>query len=280
MKTWLVTGASKGFGRVWALAALERGDRVVATARKVDSLASLRESFPENALTLPLDVTDREAVGRAIVQAKERFDRIDVLINNAGFGLFGSVEEVSEEQARAQLETNLFGALWVTQAVLPTMRAQHAGHIIQVSSIGGVNAFPGLGLYHASKWGLEGLSQSLSQEVRDFGIKVTLVEPGGYSTDWGTASAAHAEPLEAYRRLRDSMAQIREHSVASIGDPTATASVMLELVDMKEPPLRMLFGSGINEMIHDEYQKRLAEWDAHKALSEQAQGETPGSNSL
>ena len=170
---------------------------MAATARNADSVADLAERYgEENALPLALDVTDKEAVRDAVAKAREHFGRLDVVVNNAGYGLFGSIEEVSEKQARAQIETNLFGALWVTQAVLPILREQGSGHVIQVSSIGGVHAFPGIGLYHASKWGLEGFSQSLAGEVADLGVKVTLVEPGGFSTDWAGPSAVSAEKLE------------------------------------------------------------------------------------
>ncbi len=154
-KVWFITGTSKGFGRIWAEAALERGDKVAATARNADAVADLAEKYGEdNALAIALDVTDKPAVAAAVKQAHEHFGSLDVVVNNAGYGLFGSIEEVSEEQARAQIETNLFGALWVTQAVLPILREQGSGHVIQVSSIGGVYAFPGIGLYHASKWAL------------------------------------------------------------------------------------------------------------------------------
>lgn len=272
MKTWFITGTSKGFGRVWAEAALERGDQVVATARNLDSIAPLTQAYPDTALALALDVTDQDAVLAAVRQAKERFGRIDVLINNAGYGLFGAVEEISPEQARAQFETNVFGALWVTQAVLPVMREQGSGHIIQISSIGGVNAFPYLGIYHASKWALEGFSQTLAQEVAGFGITVTLVEPGGYSTDWGTASADFAEPIDAYQPLREGLAKTRANSANGSGDPEATGPAMLELADMEQPPLRIFFGKGLNALMHGEYQKRLDEWDAHNALSERAHG--------
>jgi NAD(P)-dependent dehydrogenase (short-subunit alcohol dehydrogenase family) len=184
-KVWFITGTSRGFGRVWAQAALQRGDRVAATARDVKTLAALVERYGDRVAVFALDVTDKVEVDATIVAAHRRFGRLDVVVNNAGYGLFGAIEEVSEVQARRQIETNLFGALWVTQSVLPIMRAQSAGHIIQVSSIGGVNAFATLGLYHASKWALEGFSQSLAAEVASFGIKVTLVEPGGFATDWG-----------------------------------------------------------------------------------------------
>src|SRR3954449_968142 len=181
-KVWLITGTSKGFGRVWAEAALQRGDRVAATARDTSTLDDLVERYGENVLPIQLDVTDKPTVDAAIAATHDRFGALDVVVNNAGYGLFGTIEEITEEQARAQMETNFFGALWVTKAALPIMRAQGSGHIIQVSSIGGVNAFPVLGLYHASKWGLEAFSQSLVAEVKDLGIKVTIVEPTGYST--------------------------------------------------------------------------------------------------
>src|SRR6201994_203186 len=164
-KVWFITGTSKGFGRIWAEAALRRGDRVVATARNADTLAALAEEFGDLALPLARDVTDKAAVDAAVAQAHAHFGRLDVVVNNAGYGLFGTIEEVSEQQARDQIETNLFGALWVTKAAVPLMRAQGSGHVIQVSSIGGITAFPNIGLYHASKWGLEGFSQALAAEV-------------------------------------------------------------------------------------------------------------------
>ena len=270
-KTWFITGTSKGFGRVWAEAALARGDQVIATARHIESLAELSERYPETALTLALDVTDHAAVTTAVAAGLDRFGRIDVAINNAGYGLFGAVEEVSEQEAHQQIDTNVFGALWVTQAVLPIMRAQHSGHIIQISSIGGVVAFGGIGLYNASKWALEGFSQSLSQEVAGFGIKVTLIEPGAFGTDWGTTSAVHAQPNPAYQPLRDAMANASAHQ-STTGDPKATGDVMLKLVDMEKPPLRLMFGHGVIDMAQTEYQRRLEEWDAYRNLSEQAQG--------
>lgn len=158
-KVWFITGSSKGFGRIWAEAALERGDKVAATARDASTLEELTEKYGDNVLALELDVQDEAADRAAVKEAHEKFGRLDVVVNNAGYGLFGMVEEVSAEQARDQIETNLFGALWVTQAAIPIMREQGSGHVIQVSSIGGVTAFPEVGLYHASKWGLEGFSQ-------------------------------------------------------------------------------------------------------------------------
>jgi NAD(P)-dependent dehydrogenase (short-subunit alcohol dehydrogenase family) len=193
-KTWFITGTSRGFGREWAIAALERGDNVAATARDTSTLDDLVQTYGERLLPIALDVTDRDADFAAVQQAHDRFGRLDVVINNAGYGHFGFVEELSEADVRDQLETNFFGALWVTQAALPIMREQGSGHIIQVSSIGGISAFPIVGAYHASKWALEGLSQSLAQEVAPFGIHVTLIEPGGFSTDWAGPSAKHSAP--------------------------------------------------------------------------------------
>ena len=268
-KVWFITGTSKGFGRVWAEAALERGDRVAATARNADTLTPLVDTYGENVLPLQLDVTDKAAIDEAVKQAHERFGALDVVVNNAGYGLFGAIEELSEQQARDQIETNLFGPLWVTQAALPIMREQGSGHIIQVSSIGGVNAFPMVGLYHASKWGLEGFSQSLAHEVADLGIKVTLVEPIGYPTDWAGPSSVHAEPIAAYAPIRQARASARRWTP---GDPQATGPAILELVDAEQPPLRVFFGDGALAMIKDEYAKRIAEWEQWNDVSLRAHG--------
>src|SRR5215212_4139228 len=208
-KTWFITGTSRGFGREWTAAALERGDRVAATARDPSALDDLVRAHGDAVLPLALDVTDREAVFEAVRRAHERFGRLDVVVNNAGYGQFGMVEELSEQEARDQIETNLFGALWVTQAALPFLREQGSGHVLQVSSIGGISAFQGIGMYHASKWALEGISQSLAQEVRGFGIHVTLIEPGGYATDWGGSSARHTTELPAYAAAREQAQQAR-----------------------------------------------------------------------
>ena len=260
-KVWFITGTSKGFGRIWAEAALERGDRVVATARNASTLTDLVERYGDNVLALKLDVTDKPAVEAAITRAHEHFGRLDVVVNNAGYGLFGMVEEVSEADARAQLETNLFGALWVTQAALPILREQRSGHIIQVSSIGGVNAFPMVGLYHASKWGLEGMSQALAQEVAGFGINVTLVEPTGFSTDWSGPSSVQSEQIPAYAEFREQVMEMRKQRLGTPGDPEATGPAILKVVDADEPPLRVFFGVGLLDQIKGEYAKRIENWE-------------------
>ena len=271
-KIWFITGTSRGFGREWAIAALDRGDRVAATARSTDSLGDLVERYGDAILPLELDVTDRAAVEQAVQRAVDTFGRIDVAINNAGYGHFGFVEEVSEEELRGQLETNLFGAVWVTQAVLPTMRQQGSGHIIQVSSIGGISAFPLVGAYHASKWALEGISQALAQEVAGFGIHVTLIEPGGFSTDWAGPSAKHSEELPAYADLRKAVAEQRAARFAAPGDPEATRGPILELVDAEEPPLRVFFGTAPLGIAKADYAKRIETWEQWQPLAERAQG--------
>jgi NAD(P)-dependent dehydrogenase (short-subunit alcohol dehydrogenase family) len=271
-KVWFITGTSKGFGRIWATAALERGDKVVATARNAFTLSELVERYGDNVLPLALDVTDKAAVDLAVATAHDHFGRLDVVVNNAGYGLFGMVEEVSEQQARDQLETNLFGALWVTQAALPILREQGSGHILQVSSIGGVHAFPALGLYHASKWALEGMSQSLAAEVAELGIHVTLIEPTGYETDWRGASAVQAEQLPAYDGARERRARTFAAALRRPGDPEATASAILALVDAEQPPLRLFLGDGPLDLIRPEYAKRIAEWEQWDAVSRAAHG--------
>jgi NAD(P)-dependent dehydrogenase (short-subunit alcohol dehydrogenase family) len=269
-KVWFITGASKGFGREWAEAALERGDKVAATARKVDTLSALVDSFGDSVLPIELDVNDRGADFDAVQQAADHFGRLDVVINNAGYGHFGMIEELTEDDVRAQLETNFFGALWVTQAALPIMRAQGSGHIIQVSSIGGISAFPTVGAYHASKWALEGFSQALSQEVAGFGINVTLIEPGGFSTDWSGPSSVHSEELSAYAEVRKVRNQQR--ASASVGDPTGTRGAILKVVDAERPPLRIFFGEAPLGIATKDYESRLAIWNEWQPVSIEAQG--------
>ena len=270
MKTWFITGTSRGFGREWAKAALARGDRVAATARNIDTLKDLASEYGKNLLPIKLDVTDRAADFEAVKQAHAHFGRLDVVINNAGYGLFGAVEEVSEEQVRAQMETNFFGALWVSQAAIPFLREQKSGHILQVSSIGGIAAFPALGMYHASKWALEAFSDSLSQEVRQFGIKVTLIEPGGFETDWGGSSAVRAKENPIY----DSVRRVRPATMQSKrGDPRATSAAVLKTVDSENPPLRLLLGIAPTQYVKELYPQRLAMWAEWENISCAAQGE-------
>lgn len=269
-KTFFITGTSRGFGRAWATAALERGDRVAATARDVAALDDLVERFGDAILPLELDVTDREADIAAVRRAADYFGVLDVVVNNAGYGQFGMAEELTEQELRDQLETNVFGAIWVTQAALPILREQGSGHIIQVSSIGGISAFAGLSAYHASKWALEGFSQALAQEADEFGIHVTLIEPGGFATDWAGDSARRSQPLAAYDAARERRAQQR--SAQTPGDPQASAAAFLRVVDADEPPLRVFFGTAPLEIARRDYAGRLATWEEWNEVSRLAQG--------
>jgi NAD(P)-dependent dehydrogenase (short-subunit alcohol dehydrogenase family) len=273
-KTWFITGAGRGFGKEFARAALGRGDRVAATARNTSALDDLVQEFGDSVLALHLDVTDREGVFLAVKEAAEKFGGIDVVVNNAGYGLFGMVEEITEQQLRDQMEVNLFGVFHVTQAVLPILREQGSGHIIQISTIGGIAAFPTLGGYHASKWALEGMTESLAQEVASFGVKVTLIEPGGFSTDWAGSSATHAEPIAAYDAFRKAVNEqmSQNMSPAMIGDPLAAGRAILKIVDAEKPPLRILYGTMPTLMVPGLYQQRLDEWEQWKQVSIEANG--------
>jgi NAD(P)-dependent dehydrogenase (short-subunit alcohol dehydrogenase family) len=269
---WFITGTSRGFGREWAIAALDRGDKVAATARDTATLADLVDKFGDAILPIQLDVTDRAADFAAVKQAHDHFGRLDVVVNNAGYGQFGFVEEVSEQDARDQIETNVFGALWVTQAALPYLRAQRSGHIIQVSSIGGIVAFPNVGIYHASKWALEGFSQSLAQEVAPFGVHVTLIEPAGFSTDWSGSSSRRAEELPDYADLHAENEKVRKTRWAAPGDPKASAAAVLKVVDADEPPLRVFFGDAPLGLAKADYEERLRTWEEWQPVAELAQG--------
>ena len=271
-KVWFITGASRGFGREWAIAALERGDKVAATARDIAALDDLAQKYGDALLPLRLDVNDREADFAAVAQAHDHFGRLDIVVNNAGYGQFGFIEELSEAQARDQIETNLFGALWITQAALPYLRAQRSGHFLQVSSIGGITAFQNVGIYHASKWALEGFSQSLAQEVASFGIHVTLIEPGGFSTDWAGSSAKHATQLPDYADAHQQAQEARAKRTAKAGDPKASAAAVLKIVDAEQPPLRVFFGELPLQLARADYESRLATWDAWQPVSVEAQG--------
>jgi NAD(P)-dependent dehydrogenase (short-subunit alcohol dehydrogenase family) len=271
-KTWFITGASRGFGKEWSIAALERGDTVAATARDTGTLEDLVAQFGDKVLPIQLDVNDRDAVFAAVQQAHDHFGALDVVVNNAGYGQFGMLEEISEAEARAQFDTNVFGALFVTQAALPYLREQGSGHILQVSSIGGISAFPNIGIYNASKWALEAFSQSLAAEVADFGIKVTIIEPGAYSTDWGGASAKHAAANPAYDAYREKAAEQRKARAGNPGDPVATRDAVLAIVDAENPPLRIFFGDGPLEIATRDYESRLATWREWESVSVAAHG--------
>src|SRR6478609_11244740 len=270
-RTWLITGASRGFGRSFAQAALAAGDRVGATARDTSSLKDLVAEHGDAVLPIELDVTDRGAVFAAVRSLHEHFGRLDVVVNNAGYGVSGAIEELSEEQARRQLEVNLFGALWVTQAALPILREQRSGWIVQVSSIGGLAAFPLTGIYHASKWALEGFSETLRQEVEPFGIKVLMVEPSGFRTDWAGSSMDRAEPIDAYQQI-DQIAQRRafqqeDNNGSQPGNPDLAARALLDTLDRDDPPFRLLLGNVAYDVAVDRYETRLTEFRAGEQVA-------------
>lgn len=274
-KIWFITGASRGFGRIWAEAALKQGDSVAATARSLESMADLVTQYGERVLPLALDVTVADQVGRAVDQAHAHFGRLDVVVNNAGYALVCAVEEASEEDIRAEFETNFFGALRVIRAVLPLMRRQGSGHILGVSSVAGIAASPIIGFYHASKWAFEALHESLAQEVRSFGIKVTLLEPGAYATDFSSHSSLKIAPgIEAYEALR---AQVFAAGASmDFGDPHATAPAVLDIVNLENPPLRFFLGTEGLPVARSVYADRLATWEAWEAESNAAQGDARG----
>ncbi|MGU3435961.1 SDR family NAD(P)-dependent oxidoreductase [Actinomycetes bacterium M1A6_2h] len=269
-KVWFITGSSRGFGREFAQAALERGDKVVATARDVTTLTDLVEHYGDAALPLQLDVTDRSEVFTAVAAAEQRFGRVDVVVNNAGYSLIGAVEELAPKELRDQLETNVFGVLNVTQAVLPILREQGSGHIFQISSAMGVATFGGTGGYSASKWALEGLSDALAQEVAAFGIKVTLIEPGGFATDFAASSVFTLHRRDAYDHLHAALTEMGASSTAP--GPENVGAAILQLVDAEKPPLRVFFGEEPSQWVPTVYQQRLAEWAEWAHVSKAAEG--------
>ncbi|HEY3133026.1 MAG TPA: oxidoreductase [Gemmatimonadaceae bacterium] len=243
-KVWFVTGCSTGFGREIAKMVLDRGYRAVVTARdpaKVEDIAKGREN---RALVLELDVTDPVQVEAATKSAEKHFGRIDVLVNNAGIGYFGAVEESDEEEVRRMFEINFFGLSRMTRAVLPIMRGQRGGHIVNISSIGGLRSFPALAYYHATKYAVEGFSESLALEVAPLGIKVTIVEPSGFRTDWaGRSAKERTTPIADYAETAgQNLENIREASGRQAGDPVRAAAAIIAAVESPNPPLRLLLG--------------------------------------
>jgi NAD(P)-dependent dehydrogenase (short-subunit alcohol dehydrogenase family) len=243
-KVWLITGSSRGLGRSLTETVLAEGDKVVATARDPDQLADLVKRYGSHVCVIALDVTDERAANNAVKTAINTFGRINVLVNNAGYGNVGSIEDTSLADFRAQIETNLFGVINLTKAVIPFLREQRSGHIIQISSIGGRVGPPGRAAYSAAKWGVEGFSEVLAKEVGPLGIKVTIIEPGAFRTDFAGSSTKIHEGRPEYASTVGKMAQYqREHIDQQAGDPAKAAAVIVKIANMEEPPLRLLLGS-------------------------------------
>ena len=270
-KTWFITGASRGFGRIWAEAALERGDQVAATARKLADVDDLKERFGDAVLPLALDVTQSNQVQQVVQQAYTHFGKLDILVNNAGVALLAATEEASDDQIHDLFDTNYIGMVRVLRAALPLLRQQGSGHILGVSSGLGIGAMPLIGFYSATKWAVEGLHEALAQEVKAFGIQVTIVEPGAYATDFGK-SAKVADVLEPYADFRKHL--MERLATMESGDPNATAEAILKLVDAENPPLRLALGSQILPRARALYADRIATWEAWQDVSDAAQGQS------
>lgn len=271
-KVWFITGASRGFGRVWADAALKRGDKVAATARTLASIADLKEKYGEKVLTLELDVTNPDQVKTAVAQAHAHFGRLDIVLNNAGYSLVGTIEETSAEDVRALYETNIFGTLSVIQAALPLLREQGGGHILGTSSGVGHVAMPVIGYYSSSKWAFEAIHESLAAEVKPFGIKVTLIEPGAYATEFGSQESLKFAPgMDIYAGLKTQIFD-RMRGMER-GDPEATPEALFKVIDSENPPLRFNLGSHNLPWVRAAYEDRLATWEAWQEVSASAQGD-------
>ncbi|MDN7181321.1 SDR family oxidoreductase [Caballeronia sp. SEWSISQ10-4 2] len=268
MKTWLITGTSSGLGRLLAERLLQRGDRVVATLRREGALDDLKKQYDNRLQVLTLDITDIRAVHTNIAAAFEAMGRIDVVVNNAGYGLFGAAEEVTDEQIDRQIATNLTGSIQVIRAALPHLRRQGGGRIVQVSSEGGQIAYPNFSLYHATKWGIEGFVESVAKEVASFGIDFVIVEPGPTSTQFG-AGLDHAVPMPEYddTPAGDVRRAIASSSFAIRGDAGKTVAAMIVAADSAHPPLRLTLGGGAYDSINAALAERLRMLEAQKDIA-------------
>jgi NAD(P)-dependent dehydrogenase (short-subunit alcohol dehydrogenase family) len=268
-RTWLITGVSSGFGRHLTEQLLERGDRVVGTVRETGKVTDLIERYPEAYHAELLDVTDTAAIREVVERSFGRFERIDVIISNAGYGLFGAAEELTDEQVERIVATNLVGPIQLIRAVLPHLRAQAGGRIIQISSYGGQVAFPGNSMYHATKWGIEGFVESVAQEVASFGIGMTIVEPGGARTAfrYGSAQVAALMPVYDATPAHSFLRMLEPGSGPAPGDPARMAARIIESVDVEPAPLRMVLGSQALETTLATLRKRIAGFEAQTALA-------------
>lgn len=272
-KVWFITGSSRGFGRVWTEAALKRGDKVAATARQLTSIADLKEKYGENVLTLELDVTNADQVKAAVEQAHAHFGRLDIVLNNAGYSLVGTIEEANADEIRAMYETNVLGPVAVIQAALPLLRKQGGGHILGTSSNLGHVVLPVIGYYCSSKWAFEAIHESLAAEVKAFGIKVTIIEPGAYATEFGSQeSLKFAAGLDIYQDFKTHF--FNGLRAMERGDPNATSEAIFKVVDTENPPLRINLGSHNLSWTRTAYAERLSSWEEWDSVSAAAQGNT------
>ena len=265
-KVWLITGSSTGFGRVLAEVLLEKGERVVATARKLESLADLQKQYPDSLKALNLDVTNFAQIDEVIKSSNDWANRIDVLVNNAGFGLVGAIEECSMDEIRHQFETNVFGAIAMIQAVLPTMRAQNSGHILNISSVVGVTSYMGTGFYSATKHALEAINESLAKEMESFGIRSIAINPGPFRTDFaGRSLRLSAKTIDAYDGpVHDRRTGIQEMDGTQEGDPYKAALAMIAVVEAENPPQNLPLGKMAYEVFHDKAKKLVEDTEAWK----------------
>lgn len=276
-KTWFVTGSSRGLGRSIVAAVLAKGDNIAATARNPKQLEEFGTQYPGQIIALPVDVTNREQIDKAVKDTIEKFGRIDVLVNNAGVGITGAIEEFSDEQMDSQLRINLNGPIDVTRTVLPYMRKQGSGSIFNVSSVGGRVGSAGFSMYQAAKFGLQGFTEVLAQEVAHLGIKVTSIEPGGIRTDWGGASMTYATPIDDYKKVLQPLKDYLK-TIIPIGNPDKAAQVIIDLVDHPEPPVHLLLGSdavSILEAVDQQRKKELEKWKPVSASTDFDDVENP-----
>ena len=272
-RVWFITGASSGLGYEFTKKALESGDKVVGVARNIEKLNELKYQFEGMLLPLSLDVTDRSAVFTTVETAIKHFGRIDIVINNAGNMVLGMIEEFSEDEVRSQMETNFYGAIWICQAAMPYLRTQGSGHIIQISSIGGLITGPMSGIYSASKFALEGFSEALAQEAAHFGVKVSIVEPGGYWTNLYLKMSFTTQNKE-YDSLREKLAQ--QNSTESVdSDPKLAAEAIMKLVNSENPPLRLILGSLVYDLAVENAEKRISTWKEWESVSRSAEHGIP-----
>ena len=262
-KVWFITGSARGLGRSLTIAVLESGDKVAAAARNISQLNDLVAIYGDKLLPVQLDVTDYDRVHEAVADVVKHFGTIDVLVNNAGFGITGAAEAYTDDQVRSQLETNLYAVIEVSRAVLPYMRKQRSGRILQVSSIGGRVGAAGVTIYQAAKFGVSGFSEALANEVRELGIRVTSVEPGGFRTDWAGDSMTYAKEIEGYKLVNDRAAFFKGGTFVPVGDPDKAAKVMVDLANNPNPPVHLVLGSEAIRMLaasDDARTKEREEW--------------------